>query len=607
VNQIASQDQQEHLASASVIYKSPLRAALGACRGAFITVGVFSFFINMLMLTPMFFMMQVYDRVVASGSLSSLAALAIIAFFLLLMMGILDWVRSRVLVKVATRLDLLLSDQVYSECFTYGRAQSGNNSTQPLNDLNGLRQYLGGNAIFAFFDLPWLPFYMALLFVFHPLMGFWGLFSAGLLIVLAIVNEKTTHKPMAEANNLARQSLAHTDRNLRNAEVVSSMGMLSGLHGRWRQRQNATLHYQEISSNYAGTFLAITKTFRIIAQMGAMGIGAFLTVAQWITPGTMIAGALLMSRALSPLESMIGAWKSFSVAREAYGRLDDMLADASLADEYTKLPSPKGRISAENASIVPPRKKDATVEGLSFDVPPGSIVGIIGPSGSGKTTLVRGILGTWACREGAIRIDGVETTQYRRADLGPNLGYLPQDIELFDGTISENIARFEAVDSEAVIRAARDAGVHNLILELPEGYDTKIGPEGHQLSAGQRQRIALARAIYRRPKIVILDEPNSNLDEAGEQALHRAIWMLRKQGSTVLIVSHRKQILGLTNILMLMVRGRLESWGQRGDVLNYIEEKSKEANSAASSPRTEDRSAALGSDNSSALAGEANE
>lgn len=562
-------------ASSGIVYQSPLRAALAACKQSFISVGVFSFFINMLMLTPMFFMMQVFDRVISSGSLSSLVALAVIAVFMLSTMGFLEWVRSRVLVKIATRLDLLLSDTVYMECFSYGRSHEGSNSVQPLNDLNGLRQYLGGSAVFAFFDLPWLPIYMTLMFVFHPIMGFWGVFAAIVLVALAVANERTTRKPIEEANDLARISLAQTDRNLRNAEVVSSMGMLGGLHSRWRERQNATLFHQEISSNYAGSFTAITKTFRIIAQLGAMGLGALLTVTQMITPGTMIAGSLLMSRALSPLESMIGAWKSFTVARQAYHRLSDMLDELGFEPDYTRMPDPVGRVTAERVTIVPPKGREPTVTDVSFDIPAGSVVGLIGPSGSGKTTLVRGILGTWACADGAIRIDGVETTHYRRADLGPHIGYLPQDIELFDGTISENIARFETIDSQAVVAAARDAGIHELVLELPEGYDTVIGPGGHQLSAGQRQRIALARAIYRQPKIVVLDEPNSNLDDAGEAALHRSIRLLRKQGSTVIVVSHRKPILGLTNMLLFMVRGRLERWGQRGEVLAWIEQESE--------------------------------
>jgi len=573
------------------VYKTPLTAALAACKQSFIAVGVFSFFINMLMLTPMFFMMQVFDRVISSGSLSSLAALAIIAVFLLSTMGVLEWLRSRVLVKIATRLDLLLSDKVYTECFQFGRGATGANNVQPLNDLNGLRSYLGGNAVFAFFDLPWLPFYMVLLFIFHPIVGMWGLFSAIVLTVLAVANEKTTRKPIEDANDLARISLAQTDRNLRNVEVVSSMGMLGGLHRRWRARQNATLLHQEVSSNYAGSFQAITKSFRVIAQMGAMGLGAFLTVAQLITPGTMIAGSLLMSRALSPLEQMIGAWKSFTMARQAYNRLADMLADTKYEQAYTRMPDPTGRITAQGVTIVPPQAKAPTVHDVDFDIPAGSVVGIIGPSGCGKTTLVRGILGTWACTEGAFRIDGVETTQYNRGDLGPHIGYLPQDIELFDGTISENIARFEDVNSEAVVAAAQDAGVHELILALPDGYDTLIGPEGHQLSAGQRQRIALARAVYRRPRIVILDEPNSNLDDAGEAALHRAINRLRDQGSTVMVVSHRKPILGLTNVLIFMLAGTVQRWGQRSEVLAWIEEESERRRAEAKANREADLAA----------------
>jgi len=557
------------------MYRSPLRGALVTCKTSFIHVGIFSFFINLLMLTPMFFMMQVFDRVVASGSLSSLAALAIIAVFLLSTMGFLEWARSRVLVKVGTRLDLALSDIVYEECFAFGRSQEGTNNVQPLNDLTGLRQYLAGNAVFAFFDLPWLPIYMALLFVFHPLMGFWGCFAAAVLIVLAVVNERVTKRPMMDANEVARENLTLTERNLRNVEVVSSMGMLGGLHKRWREKQNTTLYHQEISSNVAGSIMAATKTFRIIAQLGAMGMGAFLTVSQWITPGTMIAGALLMSRALSPIESMISAWRSFSAAKDAYFRLDSLLDGKGANEVYTRMPKPKGRVTAHAASVLPPSAKVPTINDVTFDIPPGSVVGVIGPSGSGKTTLIRGILGTWRCAEGSIRIDGVEAHQYRREDLGPSIGYLPQDIELFDGTISENIARFTDFESDDVIKAAKAASIHGMVLEMENGYDTLIGPGGLQLSAGQRQRVALARALYQNPSLVILDEPNSNLDEEGEKALHRSIRRLREAGSTVVVVSHRKQILGLTNILIFVVKGSILSWGQRSEVLKFIEDESE--------------------------------
>lgn len=552
--------------------KTDLQQVLAQCRDSFLSVGFFSLFINLLMLVPAFYMLQVYDRVITSGSITTLVMLTLIMLFLMGTMGSLEWVRSRILVRVSSRIDVLLSNRLYDVSFKRslytGGAQA---SSQPLQDLNGLRNFLTGPGLFAFFDAPWLPVYLLVMYLFHPLIGLVGLIAAIVLAAVAIANEKVTSKPLAEANKVHMQASASTSTNLRNAEVIESMGMLPNIRNRWEDKNREVLFWQAKASDSSGIFTSLSKTFRVSVQSFILGVGAYLAIQQEITPGLMIAGSILLGRALSPIDQMIGAWKGFVTARAQYGRMNELLEKIPETPQKMPLPAPAGAISAERAILTPPGAQSPVVKGVSFQIAPGEVVGIIGPSAAGKSTLARGILGIWPTVGGAIRIDGAESSAYNREELGPHIGYLPQDIELFDGSISENIARFGEVDAEQVVQAAKDAGVHDLILCLPQGYDTIIGQSGGVLSGGQRQRIGLARALYGNPAIVLLDEPNSNLDEAGEKALGAAIAKLRHRECTTLMITHRVSALSQVQKLMVLHEGLLVSFGPRDDVLQKLQ------------------------------------
>ena len=551
--------------------KTGLGKVLEQCRESFLYVGFFSLFINLLMLVPAFYMLQVYDRVVATGSTTTLLVLTLLMLFLVGTMGSLEWVRSRILVRVSTRMDVLLGNRLYDVSFKRSLYTGGAQSTaQPLQDLNGLRNFLSGSGLFAFFDAPWLPVYLMVMFLFHPVLGMIGLLAAIVLATVAIANEKMTSKPLAEANKAHMIASAATTTNLRNAEVIEAMGMLPKVRGRWEEQNHKVLFWQAKASDRAGIFTSLSKTIRVSVQSFILGVGAYLVIQQEITPGLMIAGSILLGRALSPIDQMIGAWKGFVAARGQYARLNELLIKIPPTPQKMTLPEPAGAISAERAVITPPGAQAAVVKGVSFQISPGEIVGIIGPSASGKSTLARGILGIWPTVGGAIRIDGAESASYNREELGPFIGYLPQDIELFDGSVSENIARFGEVDAEQVVQAAKEAGVHEMVLGLPQGYDTVIGQSGGILSGGQRQRIGLARALYGNPSIVLLDEPNSNLDEQGEKALNAAIESLREKACTTLMITHRASVLSQVQKLMLVNDGLVVGFGPRDEVLRKI-------------------------------------
>lgn len=550
------------------ISQNELQQALRACKGAFVSAGVFSMFINLLMLVPAFYMLQVYDRVVTSGSVSTLIMLTLIMLLLLSTMGGLEFVRSRILVRVSTRLDSLLGSRLFNLSFRQSLHSNGMaTNAQPLQDLTGLRQFMTGSGFFAFFDAPWLPVYLAVMFMFHPWYGLIGVLAAIVLVVIAVVNEKFTARQIAEANKEQATAQAFASTNLRNAEVIESMGMLDRMRDRWRERNHRVLYWQAQASDKASIFTSLSKTFRLVVQSLILGVGAYLVILQEITPGLMIAGSILLGRALSPIDQMIGTWKGFVSARTQYQRLNELLEKAPSESERMSLPAPAGRLSCEQAMIAPPGSRTPVVRGVSFTIEPGDTVAIIGPSAAGKSTLARGLLGIWPAMAGKIRLDGADIQNYSRMELGPYIGYLPQDIELFDGSISENIARFGAVDSEKVVTAARAAGVHDMILRLPEGYDTIIGQSGGALSGGQRQRIGLARALYGDPVVVVLDEPNSNLDDQGEQALGQALDQLRERGCTTLLITHRPNILGKVSKIMVMADGTIATFGPRDQVL----------------------------------------
>ena len=559
-------------------HENNLQVALKACKGSFLSVGFFSLFVNALMLAPTFYMIQVSGRVVPSSSTSTLIMLTLILTIMMLTLGSLEWVRSRIMVRISNRLDALLSRDIYRASFKKALSTGGMDaSAQSLNDLTSLRQFLTGNGLFAFFDAPWLPIYTAVMFLFHPWFGWMTVGSAVVLVVLAFLNHRYTGKALTEANQQSVRATLQTTKNLRNAEVIESMGMLDTLMTRWAVYQRRVLVLQSQASDKGGIITSISKTFRTWAQSIMLALGAYLVITHEINPGLLMAGSLLLGRALSPIDQMISSWKGFVAARVQYGRLNDTLEKLNAEPQRMALPDPEGHIQVENLVIAPPGAKAAVIRNMSFVTPAGSIVGIVGPSAAGKSTLARALLGIWPPQHGTVRLDGADIAAWDKQKLGPHLGYLPQDIELFEGTISDNVARFGKIDPEKVVLAARVAGVHEMILQLPDGYDTVIGSEGINLSGGQRQRIGLARAIYGSPRLIVLDEPNSNLDDVGEKALAVALQKIKETGATVFIISHRPSILSRLDRIMVMNAGTITMYGARDHVIAELAQQQAKA------------------------------
>lgn len=523
------------------------------------------------MLVPTFYMLQVYGRVITSGSLTTLTMLTLIMTGLVITLGCLEWTRSRIMVRVSNRLDMLLSRQVYKASFKRALESGGMDaSAQPLNDLTGLRQFLSGNGLFAFFDAPWLPIYIAVMFMFHPWFGWVATGSALLLLVLAFINERLTGPTLAQANKEHIGASLYTTKNLRNAEVIESMGMLETLMERWWNRQKNVLMLQSRASDKGAMISTLSRSFRILVQSLILGLGAYLAVDHQVGAGLVFAGSVLLGRALAPIDLIIGSWKGFIAARSQYARLNAILAKQQAQPERMRLPAPKGDVQVENLSVAAPGSNIPIIKNISFSVPAGCVVGIIGPSAAGKSTLARALLGIWAPLHGVVRLDGADISAWDKHDLGPHIGYLPQDIELFEGSVSDNIARFALVDPEQVILAATTARVHDMILLLPDGYDTVIGGDGVVLSGGQRQRIGLARALYGSPRLIILDEPNSNLDEVGDRALIAALHNIRLSGATLFVITHRTNIVSQLDRLMVMSNGGISLFGPRELVLNEL-------------------------------------
>lgn len=552
--------------------ESALRQALGACRSSFLAAGLFSLFINLLLLVPTLYMLQIYDRVLASSSESTLLMLTLIALFLFLVMGGLEWVRSQILIVTGTRLDRLLGARVFDSVFRQTLNSGGRVATaQPLSDLLNLRQFMTGQGLFAFFDAPWLPIYIAVMFMFHPAFGVVAIFSAAVLVALAIWNEIATRDDLQEANRHAIESGNHTQRNLRNAEVIEAMGMLPRMRERWQVRQDKLLALQARASRRGGLIAATSKTFRMTIQSLVLGLGAYLAIHREISPGVVIGGSILLGRALAPIDILIGTWRSFVGAREAYNRLDALLEAIPLREAPMPLPAPRGEVSLEKLVVAPPGALAPVLKNISLVVAPGETLAVIGPSAAGKSTLARAVLGIYQPTSGTVRLDGAELEHWERAALGQYIGYLPQDVELLDGTISENIARFGAVEPDKVVAAAEAAGVHSMILHLADGYDTRI--IGNVLSAGQRQRVALARALYGEPQLVVLDEPNSNLDQEGDAALARTLGELKRNGRTVIVVTHRSNVLEQADKILVMAEGQIAVYGQRDKVIATLQQR----------------------------------
>lgn len=544
-----------------------LNQALRLLRQNFVSAGIFSFFINMLMLVPTFYMLQVYDRVLASRNETTLWMLSLIMLGLYLLMSALEWVRSRLLVRAGIRMEEALNERVFTAAFEANLRKAGGSPGQALQDLTGIRQFLTGNGLFAFFDAPWTPIYLLVIFYMHPMLGWFSVVGAIMLVLLTLATELATRKPLAAANAAAIKSSTFANNSLANDEVIEAMGMMPSLRARWRKRHDAHLALQVMASDRAGIIAAITRFVRISMQSLALGLGAYLAINGEVSSGAMIAGSILMGRALAPVEQLIANWRGFVTTRGAYQRIGELLHRFPPRRHAMSLPAPRGEVLVEGLVAVPPGSQVAVLKGVGFAVAPGEIIGIIGPSASGKSTLARMLVGVWPPHAGKVRLDGADVFLWNKAELGPHIGYLPQDIELFDGTIAENIARFGDIDPDQVIAAAKHAGVHEMILRFPLGYDTPIGHAGGVLSGGQRQRIGLARALYGDPTLIVLDEPNSNLDDQGEAALVQAVMELKQQGKTVVVITHRTNIIGVVDRILLLREGMVQLYGPRQEVL----------------------------------------
>lgn len=546
-------------------------------KGTFYTVGTFSAIINMLALVPSLYMLQVYDRVLSSRNEITLLMLTLMMLGAYLFSSALDLIRSFVLVRVGAQFDMQLNKRLYTAAFEQNLKLAGGNAGQALNDLTTLRQFLTGNALFAFFDAPWFPVYLIVIFMFQPWLGLFALCGVSILIVLAIVNERVTNAPLKEANNMAIAASTTATNNLRNAEVIESMGMLPNLMGRWFKLHGKFLSLQAQASQKSGTISAATKFFQMALQSSVLGVGALLVLDNKITSGMMIASSILVGRTTAPVQQVIAVWKTWSSTRSAFERLTKLLDDNPARPAGMALPKPQGTLTVEGVTASPPGVRNPVVKALSFAIVPGDVLGVVGPSGSGKSTLARLLVGVWPSMMGKVRLDGADIYTWNKAELGPNVGYLPQDIELFSGTVAENIARFGEIDSEKVVLAAKRAGVHDMILHFAEGYDTKLGDGGAGLSGGQKQRLGLARAMYGDPALIVLDEPNSNLDEFGEQALVAAVLDLRKRGKTIVLITHRASALSVTTKLLVMRDGAIQMFGPTKDVMAAMAEANQKA------------------------------
>jgi ATP-binding cassette subfamily C exporter for protease/lipase len=546
-----------------------------AFRTEFILVGVLSALANLLMLTPTIYMLQVYDRVMVSQNELTLIALSLIALVLFGVIAVAEWARSKILVRTGVRLDDRLGTRVFNASFEShlkGLQTTVTGPSRAFSDLLQVRQFLTGNGIFAFFDLPWVPIYIAVCFMLHPLLGWLSILFAGIQLALAWFSHRLTRAP-AEAAQLAQTEVTHyMQGKLRNTEVLESMGMIANLRAQWAKRHQHSLDQGSVAADLAHRLSAISKFVRYTQQSLALGAGAMLVIEGELSPGAMIASNVLMSRALAPIDLLVATWRISINATEAFKRLGALLNAHPLPDRdpaFKRMP-PRGSVRLSSVIATAPGRVTPILNGVDLVLAAGTVLVVLGPSGSGKSTLARVILGIWGNVRGEVLLDGIPIDGWDRVELGPHVGYLPQDIELFDGTVAENIARFGEVDSERVIAAARHAGLHEMILRFPKGYDTPMGEAGGALSGGQRQRIALARAVYGHPALVVLDEPNANLDEAGELALSRTVQQLKSAGSTVVLVSHRQGAIALADRLLILNEGRVQMEGPRDAVLSAL-------------------------------------
>lgn len=542
---------------------------LKTCRVYFISAGAFSLAINLLYLAAPLYMLQVYDRVISSASEVTLVMLTIALLLALLTLASLDAIRARVLTRASIRLDRLLAGRIMSAIIERSSA-SGGTRGQLLRDFDTFRQSITGTVIHAVFDLPWAPIYIAVIFVLHPLLGSFALVSSLVLIGMALLNEWLVRPPLSESNEAAARNYGFTEMSLRNTEVVRAMGMTEGLLWRWARDRNRMLERQVAASDRAATLQSIIRFLRLAMQSLILGLGAYLVIERAATVGAMFAASILLGRALQPVEQIVGSWRTLVSARSAFHRVRELLITSPPREAKLELPRPTGRLSVESLSYAPKGSSKAILRGVGFQIEQGEVLGVIGPSGAGKSTLARQIVGVLAPSAGVVRLDDADISIWPRMMVGKYIGYLPQDVELFADTVASNIGRFNSGEDKAIIEAAEVAGVHEMILRLPNGYDTQVGDGGAILSGGYRQRIALARAVYGNPSLVVLDEPSSNLDSDGDAALTNCVITLKQRGATVVIISHRPATIGVVDKLLVIREGAVEMFGPRSEIMNRL-------------------------------------
>ena len=549
--------------------ETPLGKALAVCRRQFWLVGAFSGIVNLLQLTVSIYMMQVFDRVLATRNTDTLLYLTLVAIFALTILAMLEAVRSVIMQRIASWVEQRVAPEGFMRAVE-GQLRGGSYRMEALRDLGLCRGFLGSPGMLALFDLPWVPIYIALVFLLHPMLGWLALGGALILFALTITNEAVTSKALQTAGIAAMQGHRRAEAIARNAEVIDSMGMMPAVLRRWRGAFGSAQAPQEQAADRAAIILAMIKFFRLTIQLAVLGLGAWLVLQQELTAGASIAASIIMGRALAPVEQVVGSWKQLVQARSALRRLRVFLTMPRLRPAGMPLPAPQGALSVERVSYNFPGQNVSMIKGVNFALPAGESLAIIGPSAAGKTTLIRMLIGTLAPTAGHVRLDGADVFLWQREDFGRHVGYLPQDVELFEGTVFENIARLAEADPEAVFAAARLAGCHEMILRLPAGYETEIGDGGAHLSGGQRQLVGLARALFGGPKLVVLDEPNSNLDGDSEAGLAQAIRELKARGTTVVLVSHRPALVQEGDKVLVMKDGAAELYGPRAEVLKRL-------------------------------------
>ena len=570
--------------------ETPLARAVAACRAQFVSVGLFSGVVNGLQLTVSLYMMQVFDRVLATRNLNTLVYLTLIAIAAVGLLAVLEAARSRIMQRVGAWVEEKVAPEGFARAVE-SQLRGRSYRMEALRDLGVCRGFIGSPGALALYDVPWVPVYLLVIFMLHPVLGTVALVGAVLLLGLTILNELATSKLLREANTASMATQRRADSIVRNAEVIDSMGMLPAVMARWRVGVAEMTAPMNRAMNRAAPLLAVTKFFRLAVQIAILGIGAYLVLGQELTSGASIAASIIMGRALAPVEQMIGGWKQLVQARQCWRRLQAFLMMPRLRPPGLPLPDPIGKVVVERVTYGFPGTNAAVVKGVAFALEAGESLAVIGPSAAGKTTLIRLLTGTLQPVSGAVRLDGADVYTWQREDFGRHVGYLPQDVELFDGTIFDNIARMAEAPHEAVYDAAKLAGAHEMILRLPKGYETEIGEGGQHLSGGQRQQIGLARAMFGNPKFIVLDEPNSNLDGDSEAALLRALHELRRRGITVVLVSHRPVLVQGVEKVLLMRDGAVEMFGPRAEVLKKIMKPAQPTPIPAPAPKPEAREA----------------